>query len=213
MTKTPAERQAEYRQRRQAAGLKAMTLWLPPEALAVLERYPREQRDCIAAQAILAYNGNVTVADSNGIHPALGALTRRVEALEGALTLHNSVVTKTELTPRTVEDTGRPELAPWDISVQGHIEHEAQGAVTVTDTTLPPVTEITDTITVTNLPKHPARLPLEHIPDLIQKAKTLNAEGASWAEIARRWNAEGVPTLSGKGQWHRKTVLRMVGNE
>lgn len=200
MTKTPAERQAEYRQRRIASGLKATTLWLPPEALAVLERYPREQRDGIAAQAILAYNGNVTVADSNGIHPALEALTRRVEALEGALTLHNSDVTKTE-------------LAPWDISVQGHIEHEAQGAVTVTNTTLPPVTEITDTITVTNLPKHPARLPLEHIPDLIQKAKTLNAEGASWAEIARRWNAEGVPTLSGKGQWHRKTITRMVGNE
>jgi hypothetical protein len=222
MTKTPAERQAEYRQRRIALGLKAMTLWLPPEALAVLERYPREQRDGIAAQALLAYNGNVTVSDSNDIrqsrrdilpvfHPALEALTRRVEALEGALTLHNSGVTKTELAPQITSGQERPELAPWDVSVQGHIEHEAQGAVT--DTTLPPVTEITDTITVTNLPKHPARLPLEHVPDLIQKAKTLNAEGASWAEIARRWNAEGIPTLSGKGQWHRKTVSRMVGNE
>jgi hypothetical protein len=201
MTKTPAERQAEYRQRRIASGLKAMTLWLPPEALAVLERYPREQRDGIAAQAILAYNGNVTVADSNGIHPALEALTRRVEALEGALTLHNSDVTKTELTP-------------WDVSVQGHIEHEAQGeAVRVTETPSPPAAELTDTLPVTTLPKHPARLPLEHVPDLIQKAKTLNAEGVSWAEVARRWNAEGIPTLSGKGQWHRKTVSRMVGNE
>lgn len=62
--------------------------------------------------------------------------------------------------------------------------------------------------TVTNLPKSPARLP-----DLIQKAKKMNAEGASWAEIARRWNASGIPTLSGKGQWHRKTVARMVENK
>jgi hypothetical protein len=189
MTKTPAERQAEYRQRRIALGLKAMTLWLPPEALAVLERYPREQRDGIAAQAILAYNGNVTVSDSNSIHPALEALTRRVEALEGALTLHNSGVTNGSSEGTSCRSS--TELAPWDISVQGHIEHEAQGEAVA--------------LSNTPLPKPPARFP-----DLIQKAQKLNAEGASWAEIARRWNASGIPTLSGKGQWHRKTVARMV---
>ena len=32
-------------------------------------------------------------------------------------------------------------------------------------------------------------------------------------EIARRWNAEGIPTLSGKGQWYRKTIMRMVNAE
>jgi hypothetical protein len=71
MTQTPAERQAKYRQRRIATGLKALTLWLPPEALAVLESYPKEQRDRIAAQAILAYNGNVTAPHSNDTHPTL----------------------------------------------------------------------------------------------------------------------------------------------
>jgi len=152
MTRTPAERQAEYRQRRIATGLKALTLWLPPEALAVLESYPREQRDRIAAQAILAYNGNVTVTNTNGIHPALEALTRRVEALEGALTLHNSDVTKTE--------------------------HKAE----------PRESEV-----------------------LVSKAHELHAQGVSWDTIARRWNAEGIPTLTGRGQWHGGNVKRMIG--
>jgi hypothetical protein len=33
----------------------------------------------------------------------------------------------------------------------------------------------------------------------------------SWKEIARRFNAEGIPTLSGIGKWHGSTVKRMVG--
>jgi hypothetical protein len=48
---------------------------------------------------------------------------------------------------------------------------------------------------------------------LIAQAVELRAQGLSWEEIARRWNAEGIPTLSGKGQWHRKTITRLVGNE
>jgi hypothetical protein len=48
---------------------------------------------------------------------------------------------------------------------------------------------------------------------LIAQAAELRAQGLSWGEIARRWNAEGIPTLSGKGQWHRKTITRLVGNE
>ena len=48
---------------------------------------------------------------------------------------------------------------------------------------------------------------------LIAQAAKLRAQGLSWGEIARRWNAEGIPTLSGKGQWHRKTITRLVGNE
>lgn len=183
MTRTPAERQAEYRQRRIAAGLKGLTLWLPPEALAVLESYPREQRDRIAAQAILAYNGNVTVTNINSIHPALEALTRRIEALEGALTLHNSDVTKTSLEAQTME---------------------SERAVTVTDTPLTPGAELTDPLTATLSPSP------DHATGLIQKAKNLHAKGASWRDIARRWNAEGIPTPSGKGQWHGANVARLV---
>jgi hypothetical protein len=48
---------------------------------------------------------------------------------------------------------------------------------------------------------------------LIAQAAEPRAQGLSWEEIARQWNAEGVPTLSGKGQWHRKTITRLVGNE
>lgn len=48
---------------------------------------------------------------------------------------------------------------------------------------------------------------------LIAQAAELHTQGLSWEEIARRWNTEGIPTLSGKGQWHRKTITRLVGNE
>jgi hypothetical protein len=48
---------------------------------------------------------------------------------------------------------------------------------------------------------------------LIAQAEKLRKQELSWAEIARRWNAKGVPTLSGEGQWHRKTIARMVGNK
>jgi hypothetical protein len=45
---------------------------------------------------------------------------------------------------------------------------------------------------------------------LIDQAEELHRQGVSWREIARRWNAEGIPTLSGRGQWHGKNVIRLV---
>jgi hypothetical protein len=48
---------------------------------------------------------------------------------------------------------------------------------------------------------------------LIAQAEELLKQGLSCEEIAQRWNAEGVPTLSGRGQWFRRTISRMVGNE
>jgi hypothetical protein len=47
---------------------------------------------------------------------------------------------------------------------------------------------------------------------LIRKAKKLSAQGVSWKEIAHRFNAEGVLTLSGIGQWHGSTVAKLVRN-
>jgi recombinase len=59
----------------------------------------------------------------------------------------------------------------------------------------------------------PLKLPPERIPVLIRQAKNLYTQGMSWAEIAKQWNAQGIPTLSGIGQWHGATVARLVRNE
>jgi hypothetical protein len=58
-----------------------------------------------------------------------------------------------------------------------------------------------------------AKLPPERVAILVRQAKNLYAQGLSWAEIAKQWNAKGVPTLSGIGQWHGATVARLVRNE
>ncbi|MBW2709505.1 MAG: tetratricopeptide repeat protein [Deltaproteobacteria bacterium] len=36
-----------------------------------------------------------------------------------------------------------------------------------------------------------------------------NEKDLGWKDIAEVFNSEGLPTLSGKGQWHRKTIYRM----
>jgi hypothetical protein len=48
---------------------------------------------------------------------------------------------------------------------------------------------------------------------LVAQAEELHEQGVSWRHIARRWNAEGIPTLSGQGQWHGASVARLVNPE
>jgi hypothetical protein len=48
---------------------------------------------------------------------------------------------------------------------------------------------------------------------LVDQAEELHAQGLSFREIARRWNAEGISTLTGKGQWHGANVARLVNPE
>jgi hypothetical protein len=84
---------------------------------------------------------------------------------------------------------------------------EAKGeAVTVTEAPSSPVAELTDTTQLV----HPAKLPLKRVAALTRRAKKLHAQGVSWREIAHRFNAEDVPTLSGIGQWHGSTVQHMI---
>jgi hypothetical protein len=47
---------------------------------------------------------------------------------------------------------------------------------------------------------------------LVLKAEELREQGLSWREIAQRWNAEGVPTPTGKGKWHDANIARLVKN-
>jgi hypothetical protein len=48
---------------------------------------------------------------------------------------------------------------------------------------------------------------------LVAQAEKLRKQGVSFREIARRWNTESIPTLTGKGQWHGETVARLVNTE
>src|SRR5918996_3220525 len=48
---------------------------------------------------------------------------------------------------------------------------------------------------------------------LAAQAEELRKQGVSFRDIARRWNAKGIPTPSGKGQWHGATVGRLVNTE
>jgi len=59
----------------------------------------------------------------------------------------------------------------------------------------------------------PAKLPPERIPVLIRQANNLHTQGLTWAKIAKQWNAKGVPTVSGIGQWHGATVAKLVRDE
>jgi hypothetical protein len=90
-----------------------------------------------------------------------------------------------------------------DATLTGESTDKSTGEVVValSETPLPPVTELTEP---------PARLPPKRVAALSRRAKKLSGEGVSRKEIARRFNAEGVPTLSGIGQWWGSTVAKLV---
>jgi hypothetical protein len=44
----------------------------------------------------------------------------------------------------------------------------------------------------------------------LKETHRLHVEGLSFEAIAREWNVEELPTLSQKGHWHGKTILRLV---
>ncbi len=87
---------------------------------------------------------------------------------------------------------------------------EPEEAVALSETPSPPVALSTDTLTETPAPQTPAKLPLKRVAALSRRAKKLSAQGVSQKEIARRFNAEGIPTLSGIGQWHGSTIKHMI---
>jgi Recombinase len=50
---------------------------------------------------------------------------------------------------------------------------------------------------------------------VVQRLRTMQAEGLSLQAIANRLNTEGLPTLSGKGRWQKGTISNLLaqGNE
>jgi hypothetical protein len=47
---------------------------------------------------------------------------------------------------------------------------------------------------------------------LVAQAEELRGQGVSLRDIARRWNAENIPTLTGRGRWHGASVARLVNS-
>ena len=45
---------------------------------------------------------------------------------------------------------------------------------------------------------------------VLQRLRALKAEGLSLQAMANRLNAEGVPTLSGKGRWQKGTIANLL---
>jgi hypothetical protein len=50
----------------------------------------------------------------------------------------------------------------------------------------------------------------DHKATVLQRLRAMQAEGLSLQAIANQLNAEGVPTLSGKGRWQKGTVSNLL---
>jgi hypothetical protein len=158
---------------------------------------------------LLESQGGLTGNDATLTGGLTGESREEGEAEEDTLTLAG-LFTRLErieaiLSTTTSNSTGKltGEDASEAISITGESIDKPTGevAVTVIETPSPPVTELTE---------HPAGLPLKRLAALSRRVLRLSAQGVSWKEIARRFNDEGVPTLSGTGQWHGSTVKHMI---
>ncbi|MDQ3960729.1 MAG: hypothetical protein M3255_10840 [Pseudomonadota bacterium] len=199
--------QAAFRRRMREAGLKAVTVWLPKEGAVRLARYPEKERGEVVTRALvlLESQGKLTGKSRDGDEG---------EAEEDTLTLAGlfTRLERLEATLSTITSNSTGELTGDAASITGESTDKSTGEVGValSETPLPPVTELIDTPTVTPLSEPPARLPPKRVAALSRRAKKLSAQGVSWKEIARRFNVEGVPTISGQGRWHGSTVKHMI---
>jgi len=58
--------------------------------------------------------------------------------------------------------------------------------------------------------EHPAPAKPSPKAAVLQRLRALKAEGLSLQAMANRLNAEGVPTLSGKGRWQKGTISNLL---
>jgi hypothetical protein len=188
------------------AGLKAMTVWMPKEGADRLARYPEKERGEVITRALV-------LLESQGKLTGESRDEKEGEAPEDRLTVAelSSRLKRVEAILSTIISNSTGVLTGEAVSEAINAQTvEPEDAIALSDTSPPPVAISTDTPTVTTLPEPPAGLPLKRIPALTRRAKKLHTQGVSWKEIARRFNAEGIPTLSGIGQWHGSTVQHMI---
>jgi hypothetical protein len=198
--------QAAFRRRMREAGLKAMTVWLPKEGIDRLARYPEKERGEVITRALVLlesqgeFTGNDTTITGVLTGESRGEDESELpgEAEEDTLTLAGlfTRLERVEAILSTITGNSAGVLTSEATVLTG--ESTGEGAVALSETPLPPVAE------------PPAKLPLKRVAALTRRAKKLHAQGVSWKEIARQFNAEGVPTLSGIGQWHGSTIQHMI---
>jgi hypothetical protein len=204
--------QAAFRRRMREAGLKAMTVWMPKEGADRLARYPEKERGEVVTRALVLLESQEKLTgesrdEKEGEAPEdrltvteLSTRLKRVEAiLSTIISSSTGVLTgeaASEATSITGESTG--EAVSEAINAK---PLEPEESFAPSEAPPPPVTELTEP---------PAGLPLKRIPALIRQAKKLHTQGVSFRDIAQRFNAEDVPTLSGIGKWYGSTVRHMI---
>jgi recombinase len=201
--------QAAFRRRMREAGLKAVTVWMPKEGAVRLARYPEKERGEVITRALvlLESQGELTGNDATltGGITGEGRDFEPGEAEEDTLTLAGlfTRLERVEAILSTITSNSTGVLTGDDTILTGESTDKSTGevAVTITEAPPPPVTELTEP---------PAGLPPKRVAALSRRAKRLSAQGVSWKEIARRFNAEGVQTISGQGQWYGSTVKHMI---
>jgi hypothetical protein len=201
--------QAAFRRRMREAGLKAVTVWMPKEGAVRLARYPEKERGEVITRALvlLESQGGLTGNDATltGGITGEGRDFEPGEAEEDTLTLAGlfTRLERVEAILSTITSNSTGVLTGDDTILTGESTDKSTGevAVTITEAPPPPVTELTEP---------PAGLPPKRVAALSRRAKRLSAQGVSWKEIARRFNDEGVQTISGQGRWHGSTVKHMI---
>jgi hypothetical protein len=183
MTTKGAQWQAAFRRRMREAGLKAVTVWLPPEGVALLKPYSELERSEVITRALKLLE-KTDEGESTG--KLIGKLTSNEplkEAVQGLVA---------ELLAGPLARLER---------LEAHITGGSTSKLTGNDTdeALDITSESTDKLT--------GKYTTEQ---LASQAVELCEQGVSRAEIARRWNAEGIPTPTGQGHWHGGNITRLV---
>jgi hypothetical protein len=164
-------------------GLKAVTVWLPKEGAVRVVRYPEKERGEVITRALALLESQGEFGTSRD--SPQGQLTGNDATLTGKLTGEAAGIT--DYPPR--ELTGNEPPGP-QATLTGESTRELTGEAA----------------------NEAATLTGESTGKLPGKARALRAQGVSWREIAQRLNAEGIPTLSGKSQWHGANVARLVNS-
>jgi hypothetical protein len=177
---TISKRSQDLRLRHKRSGDKSYLLWLSPATQARLARLKREGE---------------TLAQ---------LVDRALEALEGVA---NSVANQQP------EDRQRLEVwVPNDLvdSLRAFAGGVANYVAKQHAIVANPVAEQPGSVAYSEMEQRLRVAKLEAAQRLVSQAEELREQGLSWAEIARRWNAEGISTLSGTGRWHDGNVARLV---
>jgi hypothetical protein len=199
MTQSNAERQRQWRERQKQAGYRAMVVWLPPEAVDILTRYPEKERGHVILTALRSVPSN-TPRNTPVTIPGNEGADGRSEGTSGrSFTGPPALLNRLEGLESKVESL--------TAAVQGLVTSNAH-------LTLPGNTPVTlpgdsHVALQSNNAHPPAKAKAPSAEELAQAAQALRTQGLSYAQIAERWEKEEVPTLKG-GRWHKGTIGKLV---